>query len=762
MVFLIALVTALSASAETVSGTCGAEGNNITWSLDTETGELTISGMGAMGDYSGKNPSPWGSYRSSIISATIKDGVTNIGPGVFRYCNNLKSVKIPSSVTSIDHEAFYECSSLESVEISEGVTRIDDKAFYECSSLASIEIPSGVENIGSSAFRNCSSLTSIAIPSSVTSIWGYVFSGCSSLASITVAEENAVFHSEGNCLIATESKTLVAGCKNSKIPDDGSVTSISGDAFYDCSSLESINIPSSVTSIETNAFFGCNNLAFITVAEGNTIYHSEGNCLIATESKTLVIGCKNSVIPADGSVTNIGRYAFSGCSGLTSLKIPSGVTSIGDYAFYGCNSLTSIEIPSGVTSIGNSAFSGCSSLTSIEIPSGVTSIGNSAFSGCRSLTSIEIPFGVTSIGSWAFYACSSLTSIEIPSSVASIGDYAFEDCNSLANIEIPSEVMSIGDYAFACCGNLTSVVFAEESKCESIGMGAFYECSSLTSIEIPSSVASIGDYAFEDCNSLANIEIPSSVTSIGAGAFSGCSGLTGITFLSSTTEIDDYEETIPTGTTIHGYAGSTAEAYATTYGRTFVPFATDTATVFELDMTFTPDTTQVGVYTPVASLNRVGADSSETLDFLYVEGSTGALAIKEADGVYQPLYDALGEAIAVGADETSVAVVYDNVNGLARYYINGSIPYYGESMALANDVSVCNAEFCKLEAVADTLTALDSVSVSHVYNINQSGTADFIGIQQKEGDTTTVRILSGVDMLYYGSIGFEVELFCDG
>ena len=147
----------------------------------------------------------------------------------------------------------------------------------------------------------------------------------------------------------------------------------------------------------------------------------------------------------------LGDYAFDGCSGLTSLTIPSGVTSIGDWAFAGCSGLTSLTIPSGVTSIGNYAFKGCSGFTSLTIPSGVTSIGGYAFYGCSGLTSLTIPSGVTSIGEWAFNGCSGLTSLTIPSSVTSIGWGAFNGCSGLTSMTIPSSVTSISDSAFRGC-----------------------------------------------------------------------------------------------------------------------------------------------------------------------------------------------------------------------------------------------------------------------------------------------------------------------
>ena len=192
-----------------------------------------------------------------------------------------------------------------------------------------------------------------------------MFFNCSSLTSITVVSGNPVYHSAGNCIIATESKTLIAGCGNSIIPSDGSVASIRDNAFYGCSSLISISIPDSVKSIGNGAFYGCSSLTVITVASGNPVYHSAGNCIIETESKTLIAGCGNSIIPSDGSVASIRDNAFYGCSSLTSITIPDSVTFIGDRVFRDCTSLESIVIPDSVTSIEDYAFYNCSSLETV-------------------------------------------------------------------------------------------------------------------------------------------------------------------------------------------------------------------------------------------------------------------------------------------------------------------------------------------------------------------------------------------------------------
>ncbi len=290
------------------------------------------------------------------------------------------------------------------------VKEIDDMAFRRCFQLTDIVIPASVTKIHNDAFCECSSLKRIVIPASVTVIGLSAFSRCNNLEEIIVKRGNPGYSSAGNCLIATGSKTLMVCCKNSVIPTDGSVTSIESGAFYACNGLTSIVIPSSVIWISRGAFSVCRNLESITVAEGNTVYHSAGNCLIETARKTLIVGCKNSVIPTDGSVTSIDDRAFCDCD-LISIAIPDSVTSIGFSAFSGCRSLASVTFGenSQLNSIDFFAFSGCSSLTSIVIPDSVTSIGNSAFDDCSSLTNIAIPASVTSIGDYAFDGCSSLT-----------------------------------------------------------------------------------------------------------------------------------------------------------------------------------------------------------------------------------------------------------------------------------------------------------------------------------------------------------------
>ncbi len=313
------------------------------------------------------------------------------------------------------------------------------------------------------------------------------------------------------------------------------VTSIGYYAFSGCSGLFAVNIPNSITSISSSAFFGCSGLTSIYVASTNKQYDSRKGCnaIIETTSNTLILGCKNTLIP--NSVTSIGSGAFSGCSGLTSVTIPNSVTSIGNSAFQGCSGLTAVSIPNSVTSIGELAFSLCSNLTAVSIPNSITSIGGYAFSQCTSLTSVTIPNSVTFIGSGAFQGCTSLTSITIPNSVTTIGPSAFGGCG-LTSLTIPQSVTSIDRTSFAHCENLFSITVDSENdrydsrdNCNAIIQTASNKLIvGSNGTTIPNSVTSIGTHAFYGCNNMTSLTIPSSITDIGYYAFYNCIRLTSV------------------------------------------------------------------------------------------------------------------------------------------------------------------------------------------------------------------------------------------
>ena len=336
------------------------------------------------------------------------------------------------------------------------VIRIGDQAFCRCEKLTSISIPESVTDIGELAFLECTGLKTISIAEGVTNIGYLSFYGCSELTSITIPE---------------------------------SVISIGNSAFCGCSKVSTLIIPKGVTNIAYAAFFKCD-LDTIKVAPENTVYDSRGDCnaLIETNSSTLMIGCKNTVIPED--VTTIGDCAFYGCFSISSMTIPPSVTTIGNWAFGFCYGLTSIVIPENVDSIGANIVVECSNLSSITvdennryynsyghcnaiidnsgnliagcdstvIPSGVVNIDNSAFYGCG-ITTMVIPESVTRISSEAFRNCIELTTVELPSGLTYIGSNAFRDCRNITSIIIPKNISIIDEYAFAGCSGLRSLTF---------------------------------------------------------------------------------------------------------------------------------------------------------------------------------------------------------------------------------------------------------------------------------------------------------------
>lgn len=326
-----------------------------------------------IGDYAFQN-----CFFSSV---TIPKSVKRIGEGAFEGCQNLESIVIPASVTrlgkgafrnayrlvsvsglwgvtEIADETFFGCSRLVSVTVCGDITSIGSGAFKNCPKLALVTVPDTVKEIGASAFSNCQSLTCINIPEGVTSIAASTFANCKSLTSVTLPA--TVTSIGGSAFYACEGLTSI------NIPEG--VTSIGKYTFMKCKSLKSLSFPEGITCIAENAFVGClsleslsfpstmtslgqlyggewiayPHLASITVAEGNPVYQGAGNCLIETESRTLLLGCKNSVIPRDGSVVTIGTYAFAWRYGLTEIEIPTTVRVINGGAFYHCPDLTSI------------------------------------------------------------------------------------------------------------------------------------------------------------------------------------------------------------------------------------------------------------------------------------------------------------------------------------------------------------------------------------------------------------------------------------
>ena len=544
----------MAVATEIASGTCGAEGDNLTWTLDSD-GILTISGTGAMADYAFDNSNststittPWYIYKSNIKSIVIGDGVTSIGNHAFYDCRDAIGITIPDSVASIGDMAFASCGRLTSIAVPNGIASIGEGAFYYCTGLESIAIPNSVTVIGDYAFRECSNLTSITMPNNIASIGEGIFYRCNSLTDVAIPS---------------------------------SVKSIGDFAFNCCNSLTSIDIPSGVKNIGKEVFLGCSELSSVTMPD---------------------------------SITSLGDYAFDSCVGLTNITIPSSVTNIGYGTFYDCTSLNNVIFACDAPEIRDNAFTNVAAtvkyphtknwpedklqdyggtitwkaiaetvasgtcgaegdnltwtldsdgvltisgtgamkdypneigapwadfaddLTKVVIEEGITTIGASAFMYCDNLTEVVIPGTVTSIGSTAFLGCTSLTKFDIPEGVISVGGEAFGECNALERINIPSSLTSFGERMFMNgAGKLTEINVDSGNTVYSSKEGVLYSKDGSTlvcypcgkedsSYIVPEGVTAIGNSAFEDCN-VTQVQLPDTLTRICAHAFMNCPSL---------------------------------------------------------------------------------------------------------------------------------------------------------------------------------------------------------------------------------------------
>lgn len=363
----------------------------------------------------------------------------NDGQATITACDNNASGKVvvPSTiegcpVTAIGREAFYRKDKITEIVLPNSVKTIGYYAFYGCTELSTINLPSGL-TVLEACFSNCTKLTSLCIPASVQKIKTDVFWNCKSLSNVTVEKSNATFYSVGNCIIRTADKAVVFANAHSKIPSDGSVKTIATKAFSGVNELTDVVIPYGITTVEESAFSLCRNmtsihlsetvtnfspiasecdsLSTLTVDSKNPVYHSSGNCIIQTGTKTLIQGCKNSKIPSNGSVTAIGAKAFDDIK-LTSITIPSGVTTIGELAFLYCTKLTSISLPNTLKTIGDEAFKYCYALTSISLPEGLETVGRYAFSE-SALSEITFPRSVSEIKVGCLSSCKKLQSVTV-------------------------------------------------------------------------------------------------------------------------------------------------------------------------------------------------------------------------------------------------------------------------------------------------------------------------------------------------------------
>ena len=284
-------------------------------------------------------------------------------------------------------------------------------------------------------------------------------------------------------------------------------------AFYECSSLQEIKIPTAVKAIEDYTFCRCSQMTAANLGE-----------VVEEIGVGAFYECSSlQEIKIPHTVKAIKDFAFCGCSNLTTATLDKGLGEIGKGAFSQCNSLQEIILPPALKAIKEFTFYQCSKMTSVMLSEGLEEIGVSAFRSCTILQEISIPAAVKVIEDHAFYRCSQMTRVILGQGLEEIGEAAFRLCTSLQEISIPEAVKAIKNCAFYRCLQMTRVILGQ--RLEEIGESAFRLCTSLQEISIPAAVKVIKDHVFTNCSQLAIVSLCEGLEVIGAGALQECTSL---------------------------------------------------------------------------------------------------------------------------------------------------------------------------------------------------------------------------------------------
>lgn len=527
---MLALWFGLPSFAEVYEGTCG---ENVRYSLDTETGVLALTGEGIISSSTYTVPLPWDAHKKSIKKIEADEGIEfpqfdwlvgcesivepQYNKTTFIYLpRNYRSSSYnygaPAGIKVIAPYAFSKCQKVWNIYINAGCEVIGKNAFSACPDLEDVHLPSTVKEIGENAFYNCKMLRKLNMPEGVESVGANCFRYCNALTEGVYNEDSFFYLSEevtGDFTIPGSPKKIAPNAfaygkiTTLKIPE--SVKEIGKMAFYYNTGLQRVEMPSRLDVLGDNAFSGCQALEEVVIPEG---------------------------------VHKIGDYMFGGSSALKKVTLPETLDSIGHYAFQYCPVLEEIQLPAGLKFIGSSAFLDCTALKKVNIPESLPIVDNPIFQGCTSLAEplynstffvylppvyegeYTVPDGIKAVAGGAFASCNLLTAVNLPASVEKLGYLVFGQCTSLEHVNLPEGITSLLNYTFQDCSKLQSISLP--SHLTHIGDGTFSNCASIREVEIPSTVDYIGGYAFSGCTQLARVVLPEEVDTLGVGIFKDC------------------------------------------------------------------------------------------------------------------------------------------------------------------------------------------------------------------------------------------------
>ena len=515
-----------------------------------------------------------GYIPATLTKITLGSGM-EINAGAFKGCTNVKTINLPGDIITIGDYAFAGCKKLSVVDISKESTMlktIGKEAFADCRQLKYVPLLSTIESIGAGALKGCDGLTSLELPflgatpalddaeETVAYIFGgpmpasvkelslldasmkelpeSTFANCSGVNVITIPSGIKVIGSYAFKGCSSLTSVVLSGISNKDGGADLSSMNIIGEsAFEGCSSLSSVKLNEKLESIAPLAFAN-SGLTKISIPEG-VDYIGQGILKDCEKLGVLSVPYLGAIDTENGrvsylfgdSVPNalksievlsfndnvIGTDAFRGCSGVTSVSVPSSITIISEDAFRGCESLGSFDF-SSIDTIGDGAFFGCAALKNIDL-SGVEVIGESAFARCTNITKAVLT-DTLDVGDGAFEGCTALTSVTLGENTLGLGKSVFYE-TAIKSIELPEGLEEIKDYTFGLCASLERVKLP--STLTYIGEGAF-SGTAITEIEIPNGVSYVGGFAFKD-TAIKSLTIPKSATSIGINMLVGCNSI---------------------------------------------------------------------------------------------------------------------------------------------------------------------------------------------------------------------------------------------
>ena len=536
----------------TLSGSCG---TNATWTLNLATGLLTISGTGAINNYTSSNPAPWNDYITYISDIVINSGITTLGERCFASCD-VDTLNIPASVTQIESQSFLSAKAKKlyygstisnwcSITMGSYNTLPQTQELYvngSDSKITNLTLPN-ITSLGSKAFMNMKGITSVTIPDSLTSIGADAFSGCSNLADVyfqgTLAQWCAINFSndqEANPAYNGASLHITdSDIDGATIVAKDAITSISNYAFCGVNNYESIEI-NATTTIGTYTFKNCT---------AQILYRGSASGTSGNVSWTW----NNGVLTLTGTGT-MNNYTTTPNApwsqympSTTSIIVGEGITSIGDYAFYATAApMVTLSLPSTLTSIGKSVGYGLKDLRVLVIPDGVTTIGSSAFSGCTNLEKIYCPatrptlnkdYGAPVYTNFpsnkAFYVTVSSYSSQYAGQWTDFSPQWHIEGNCGAEEgglnQTWTYTASDSTLTISGTGKMTDYNYTGEN------VSPWYALKNrIKVVNVEEGVRHLGAYAFRECSELAIIHLPASIDTMSNSVYSICNKLTDYTY----------------------------------------------------------------------------------------------------------------------------------------------------------------------------------------------------------------------------------------